>query len=617
MKIPRLVAVVAVAPFAATIPMSANEAGSAEFQERRTWNFAEDGVSFSNEFSGARLNGAERTDAFTYQLSITPEARPINNSAWFAFRVVGDSPREITITLSYRDGTHRYRPKVSLDGNDWQEIEDVTIANRRRSATFRLMVDANPRVVAGQPLITVGDQMDWAAGLAELPFVDSRSIGRSVQGRPVPFLSTSTSEALPERTLILMAGQHPPEVTSVQGFRPFVEAMLGDSELAVDFRRHFNLAIFPLMNPDGWHHGHWRCNANGLDTNRTWVGRGRPDSPEVAAAIQVMLELPSPVAFFDFHSTRINVFYTGTDDDHEPRHFVPAFERALAERIPQWPWTRQASSGSGGTPSRSWGTRELKIPSITWEWADVQEPGRLAEAPAASAEEMMKLLLRLWRDDTGPAARFAFEPGQPASHDHAGRQNAATAGSPEIVTSEAAHGRGALSLAAPGSQLIVPDFDYGSADGATIAMWFRMSPRAHAAAGRTYLFSHGPADAADRISIHHCREARALRVELGTADTTGLIAISENSVLDDAWHHLAVVLEPTEGTRVFLNGIHQGSAPAGAAPFDPAGPLRIGTRHCGGDDFRFRGMLDDVRIHDRTLDAYDLTTIRHPEAAFD
>ena len=69
MKIPRVVAacgrlsVVAVAPFVATIAVSASEPGSASFQDRRTWHFAEDGVAFSNEFSGARLNGVERTDA--------------------------------------------------------------------------------------------------------------------------------------------------------------------------------------------------------------------------------------------------------------------------------------------------------------------------------------------------------------------------------------------------------------------------------------------------------------------------------------------------------------------------------------------------------------------------
>ena len=51
-----------------------------EKQLRKTFAFKDDGVYFSNEFDGARLNKIERTGENSYTILITPENAPINMS---------------------------------------------------------------------------------------------------------------------------------------------------------------------------------------------------------------------------------------------------------------------------------------------------------------------------------------------------------------------------------------------------------------------------------------------------------------------------------------------------------------------------------------------------------
>jgi hypothetical protein len=305
------------------------------------------------------------------------------------------------------------------------------------------------------------------------------------------------------------------------------------------------------------------------------------------------------------------VLYTGTDDDHEPRFLVPELHSALGRRVPDWLWKRESSRSSNGSPSRSWGTRELRIPTVTWEWADIAGPERLAVAPVAGAEELMRLLLRLGNDDTQPAARFDFEdPGKPGA-DSAGERHARVFGQPETIP-EAASGKFALSLAAADTSLAAPDFDHAS-DGSTLSFWFRMDRDSLASGDFTYLFSHGDPTRPESLNIYHRKPSSTLRVRVRDAgDITGEgdIDLPDSLVLDGKWHHLGVVIRPGEGMRVFLNGIAHGSSPRGNDGIDPEGAIHLGIRSNATPATRFKGALDDLRLYDSPLSPYDLTTIR-------
>ena len=588
--------------------------GTAQFQTRKTWAFDADGVSFSNEFPGARLNDVTRTGALAYRLAIVPETRPINDSSWFAFRVSSEKAQKLELTLAYTGGGHRYQPKVSGNGTDWTPVRGVVVGKGRKQAVFSLDVAPEPRVVAGQPIITVDDQMAWTRSQTKLSFVTQREFGRSVQGRPLPMLETHTAPAATARTLILMTGQHPPEFTGVIGFRNFMAAVLGDTPLAVEFRQHFNLAVFPLMNPDGWYNGHWRCNANGIDSNRSWAGDGLKTVPEVQQAITELRKISAPVMFIDFHSTDINVLYTGPDDDREPRFIVPEFEAALARRVPDFTWKRETSHTTDGTPSRSWSTRELDIPSVTWEFADIASPERLAAAPPAGAEELMRLLLRLGHDDTKPLARYDFETsGQPGA-DSTGGRPAQVSGAPE-QSSQAGFGHAALSFAPAGSQLTVPDFDYAS-KGTTLSLWFRMDRGSLSDGDYTALYSHGDVTLPNNISVFHRKSSSKLSVRACDANDSpnpGDIDLPDALVLDGKWHHLGVAISPGVGTTVFLDGITRGTKSCGGDGIDPEGAIHLGISQDEAATSRFKGALDDVRIYGSPLTPYDLTTVRFPD----
>ncbi|MGB1449551.1 MAG: hypothetical protein ACPG8F_06895 [Flavobacteriaceae bacterium] len=60
-------------------------------QIKQRFSFDKAGVSFSNQFDAARLNGVRQKNDSTYRLWITPENSPINNSAYYAFEILDDS----------------------------------------------------------------------------------------------------------------------------------------------------------------------------------------------------------------------------------------------------------------------------------------------------------------------------------------------------------------------------------------------------------------------------------------------------------------------------------------------------------------------------------------------
>ena len=112
-------------------------------QVKREYAFAGGGLTFDNQFDGARLNGMERENDSTFVATILPENAPINPSPWYAMRIRSDRPRELTLRLTYPPGVrHRYFPKVSDDLRGWTPVDssrltynaDTTVLHRDSSA---------------------------------------------------------------------------------------------------------------------------------------------------------------------------------------------------------------------------------------------------------------------------------------------------------------------------------------------------------------------------------------------------------------------------------------------------------------------------------------------------
>lgn len=596
---------------ALTVP--AQEPGTGYFQERRTWSFPEDGVFFSNEFSGARLNAVTRTGPNNYLLTIASETDPpVNNSPWYAFRVWSTSNRTITNTVSYPEAgiTHRYRPRYSSNLNSWTLVATnaISVDATGTQAAFTMPASSTVRTVAGQQLITWEDQLAWAANFTNLPFVRMQEIGRSVQGRPMVRLDTATAPPDSSGTLILMAGQHPPEVPGTRAFRNFTEEIFADTPLGREFRRRFNVVVLPLMNPDGWHHGHWRDNANRQDLNRAWTGSGLTNSPEVRAAIVSLRTITNAVAFIDFHSTTFNVLYTGTDEAERPAYFVPEYIERVNNGVAPFgvsAWPRNVSEGTTGSTSRFWVASNLGCAAFTWEFSDIAAEARIREGGRVGAREMMTMLLELWRDNhTSPVVRYDFEdpvnPWLPA---------ATPTGA---ITTVAGAPSGARRAELSGGYLTLADLDYGSAGGAALSLWFRMDARP----GRdfAYLFGHGTVVAANSFNVYWRAANNTLRVSvMGPDDPQQQVEIPDNLFIGRGWQHLAVVLQPGTGTSVYLNGLLQGSMSNGAAGVNPTGDIRFGINNVATAERNFVGGLDDVRLYHAPVTPWQLATIQHPD----
>lgn len=365
-------------------------------QEPRTWTFDRSGVTFHNRFPGARLNDCTQVGPTAFRILIQPENSPINDSAWYAFEVSAEQTKTISITLAYENGQHRYRPKVSTDGISWTELarSDWTHDDKTNEATVTLTVGPAPIRVAGQEMIGAANLHAWTEELAQKQFVRKAVIGKSLLEQPLQAMSIGAADA--RNYVFILGRQHPPEITGTIGLIHFVENLAGDSDLAREFRRHFQTVVIPLMNPDGVDRGHWRHNMAGVDLNRDWMAFAQPETRAARDLFTRLTELPQsqPFLLLDFHSTHRDIFYT-QEDKHptSPENFTATWLAAIEQEFPNYELRRRGSHTSNHVTSKAWGYETFGIPSITYEFGDNTDRDLIQKLTTFAADEMMRLLL--------------------------------------------------------------------------------------------------------------------------------------------------------------------------------------------------------------------------------
>ena len=366
-------------------------------QTKRTYAFEQAGVWVSNEFAGARLNELRQTNDSVYTAVIRPENAPINNSAWYAFKIWASRPQTVKIRLTYEDGDHRYVPKVSRDGKTWTPLDAASYAHDTTdgTATLRLRLSPDTLWVAGQELITSKDFARWMDGLARRPYVTQQMIGQSRQGRPLRLL-TITEAPVPTRYVLVISRQHPPEVTGTHAALAFLETIAGDSDLAAAFREQFAVLAVPLMNPDGVDNGHWRHNAGGVDLNRDWLHFKQPEARLVSEVFGALKKKKGVTVYFgiDFHSTQKDVFYTLSRDlKTDPPGFIDAWLDAIRAAFPDY-YVNDEPYGLGSPVSKNWFYETFGVPATTYEVGDESDRALIRKLSSGAAEAMMELLLK-------------------------------------------------------------------------------------------------------------------------------------------------------------------------------------------------------------------------------
>jgi predicted deacylase len=362
---------------------------------RRTFGFLDSGVWISNELDGGRVSDAWMEGEGEFTVHIRPENAPVNNSAWYAFKIWSDREQPVEVTLTYENGVHRYWPKTMRAGEAWSVMDSASVHVDRRENRSTLRLDVGPDTlwVAGQEMMTSAFFDFWTDSLAGQPHITKSVAGNSGRGRPMPLVEFGNPDAT--RHVMIIGRQHPPEATGTMALLAFVEELAGNSPLAREFREDFQVHVIPLVNPDGVDLGHWRHNTGGVDLNRDWMAFNQPETRVVRQAFTEILEQPGQELWFgvDFHSTQYDVFYTLERSlETDPPGITDLWLDYIGTNLPHY----EVNDSPGGldTPmSRNWFYRTFGAPALIYEVGDETDRGLIREVATTAARGTMEILL--------------------------------------------------------------------------------------------------------------------------------------------------------------------------------------------------------------------------------
>lgn len=333
-----------------------------------------------------------------FVITIRPEDNRVRvPMPWYAFRVSPKKPGVAVILVGFVDGdADRFWPKVSADGTTWQRLPEniVAISDDASRLAMRIPLREMPLWVASQQLLTTAYYDERIRQLAAHPELTVRTLGASLQGRP---MFVAETEARTEGVL-LIGRQHPPEVTGALTMRSFVDTVLADTELARMFRDRFALAMVPLVNPDGVAAGHWRHNAGKTDLNRDWGPFRQPETRHVRRLLEAIEDRGIALKLMlDFHATRVTdnaLFYTqrAEDGDGSAHAFAADWLGRVRDRLPDIEFDHRPSKSESAN-AKNYFYNRYGIPSITYESGDETDPAWIDRATPVFAEEMMHGLL--------------------------------------------------------------------------------------------------------------------------------------------------------------------------------------------------------------------------------
>ena len=347
-----------------------------------------------SNFPMGRMNDCEVLANDSFRITITPEDNPpINPSPWYAIRLEPKADGVIIIELSYPEYRHRYQPKISADGVNWQVLDDDQIGViDEHSVRINLEAFDVPLYLAGQELFNFDAHKLWMNNLADRHELAKSVIGQSIEGRPIIKIESTPAEG--RKYIVLVGRQHPPEVTGALASMHFAEALYADTQLAQNFRTKFGIIMVPIINPDGVENGHWRHNSGGVDLNRDWGPFTEPETQAIKAEMERFNLGDDLALFLDFHSTGRNLFYTQAEDEPiTPKGFTSVWLANSRDRLTNYDFEHAERPLTDLTTSKNYVYRTYGIPSITYEVGDHTDRVAIKNAANIFAEEMMRTLL--------------------------------------------------------------------------------------------------------------------------------------------------------------------------------------------------------------------------------
>lgn len=370
-------------------------------QNKRAWTFPVTGLTFDNQFDGARLNDIVQDATNLYRLRFEPENTPINSSPWYAFRVRAERDKRVTLHLTYgNEANHRYYPKISTDRKVWAAVDSNRVIRNINDKELYVTLDlkAGESVyLAGQEVINSSDVLAWAQGLSQHPNLSLTTVGKSKQGRDLLRIDLRSGDTDKRPTIVLFSRQHPPEVTGFLALQGFINGLLAYPRLD-EFLAKYQVLIYPLLNPDGVDLGHWRHTAGGIDSNRDWGYYRQPEAFAIANDVVAFAkEHRSKIVLgMDFHSTWKDVYYTH-NDAVQPPTALPGFKDAWLAGIERELGgdfrINEEAEPIGKPTTMSWFRTQFGAEGITYEIGDGTDRDFVARKGRVSAGVMVGLLL--------------------------------------------------------------------------------------------------------------------------------------------------------------------------------------------------------------------------------
>jgi len=347
-------------------------------------------VRLTANFSTARMDECQQVSENEYLITLIPENTPINSSPWYAFKVQAQKPTDITIVMKVRGDTHRYPPKVSVNGGAWQ-LQKYRIKGDR--LIMKLTASKQPLIIAAQEIINNQYYVDWANKLKKSTKIEHSVLGLSTQGRAIYKIESRNKKS--KEWIVILGRQHPPEITGALALFPFVETLLASSELGQSYRDKYNILVIPNINPDGVHAGNWRHNANGLDLNRDWIKFSQVETQQIDSYLQALTSQGHKIKFaIDFHSTKDDVFYTmpvdyGVEEAYLVRHWLGALDR----QMPNFKVKLKPGNNPNLGVSKQYFSDKFGVHAITYEMGDNTDRSEIKRVAFKSANLLMITML--------------------------------------------------------------------------------------------------------------------------------------------------------------------------------------------------------------------------------
>lgn len=365
-------------------------------QDKKIFKLNDIGVFASNDFDGARLNDFVKLNDSTIQIVIKPENSPINNSAYYAFKIWSNNDKKVYLEFNYPEGyKHRYTPKLKTSNGKWKILEETKIIKRSNQFKVELNISSDTTTISAQELVTSNATYKWVKEITNnKPHVHTSIAGLSNLGKDIPVLDIYNGNKKDKPIIILLTRQHPPEVTGFFAFQEFLKTLLRESSLTTNFFNNYRVLAFPIVNPDGVDLGHWRHNANGVDTNRDWSIYNQKEIKQIVKFITKASKNSKGrvILGLDFHSTYEDVFYTNKLRKNTTLPtFIDDWFSALEANISNYKVNEKAGNSTKPV-SKGWFLYGHNAVGITYEIGDATPKDKIKHIGMVSAEQMMKIL---------------------------------------------------------------------------------------------------------------------------------------------------------------------------------------------------------------------------------